>query len=77
MPKYVCSSEDRDAWRLSPKEVAKQTFYSKEDAENCFREQYPDEKLHFGDYLQTIHLPTCSVSIEKESIGDITEYPDS
>lgn len=77
MPKYVCSSNDRNAWQLPPEEVAKQTFNSKGEAQNWIREQYPGESLHFGDYLQTIHLPTCYVSLEDESVGYIIEYPDS
>lgn len=59
MPEYVCSSENRNAWQLPPEEVAKQTFDSKEDAENWFKEQYPDENLTFTGYDATIHLPTC------------------
>lgn len=79
MPKYVCSSEERNAWQLPPEEVAKQTFNSKEDAENWFKKQYPNENLHFGGYDATIHLPTCFVSTDNndEEIGNITEYPNS
>lgn len=38
MSKFICSSEDRDAWSLPPEEVKKQTFNTQEEAKQWFHE---------------------------------------
>lgn len=75
MAKFVCSSEDKNPWKLPPEEAAKQVFYSKEDAIQWFQEQHQEKEIKLGGYEDldhTVHV----VEINGKSVGRIDEYPD-
>lgn len=74
MGKFVCSLSGKDAWTLPPGEASKQTFETKEEAVQWFREKYPENKLEVDGYVDqdhTVHI----IETDGKSIGTIDEYP--
>ncbi|AUT04627.1 hypothetical protein CLI64_29765 (plasmid) [Nostoc sp. CENA543] len=72
MPKYICSSRDREVWLLPPEEVAKQIFDTEEEAVQWFQQQYPESKITYGDYHFTGQYTEKYLSDEQGSLGYIT-----
>lgn len=75
MGKFVCSSDDKEAWQLPPGEASKQTFETKEEAIGWFENEFQGQELELGGYVDqdhTVHI----VRINDKSVGRIDEYPD-
>jgi hypothetical protein len=74
MPKYVCSSDNKDAWNLPPGEASKQTFTKEEDAEKWFENEYPGYKVTFSGYTFDGDHSENEVFANGESVGSIAKY---
>lgn len=74
MGKFICSLNGKDAWYLSAEEVENQTFGTKEEAIQWFKEQHEGKEVQlrgYRDVNNTVHR----VKIDGQSIGKIDEYP--
>lgn len=76
MGRFVCSSDDKEAWELPPEEAAKQVFGTKEEAIGWFEKEYPEKEIKLGGYMDVDHI-VHTVKVDGETIGQIDEYPNA
>lgn len=76
MGKFVCSSDDKEAWELPPGEASKQTFETKEEAIDWFKNEYKGKEITLGGY-RDVNCMVHTVEINGRIIGQINEYPGS
>ncbi|MEO1372914.1 MAG: hypothetical protein AAFW70_01035 [Cyanobacteria bacterium J06635_10] len=74
MGRFVCSSDDKEAWELPPGEASKQTFETKEEAIKWFENEYQGKEITLGGYRDTNYI-VHTVKVDGKIIGQIDEYP--
>lgn len=76
MPKYVCSTDEKDAWKLLPGEASKQTFTNEEDIRRWYESEFPGQKIEMTPYTFDGDHWQNEVFADGKSIGQVDKYPD-